>query len=417
MKLTKSLLAIGLMLSAISAQATNPPCPAGTINCSNQHMGDTTTTADNTQSHATQIGNSTNSNQSGNSIDAENNLQQSGNTVDQSGNRLGDSNSSATGNRLDSNNDNRSSVGNTSSNSGGNQMNGLGGAANATTGPVTSTSAGGSVTGSGNSTANGGAGGQGGQGGTGGTGTALSGSLSGASNGDQTTTVANGSTSLSGASATSGDSLSGAAASTGDQSLTGSQDQALTNTTAASADGSGNSEVGVRVDASDRSSNSYSAQALYLPSNPTNIPVGIAGSNVTVYYGACGPLKAIETNAVTGTYFGLVRKHKVHLGHTDRIVPYQGAEYIERSYPDGSSRLFGHQAVRTVAVVSVAGGRSISLGGGQTGGGWGQAGAGGSSAMQQVVNQIDLELCEAYRSAPEPHLPLIEFQKARIPRG
>lgn len=247
-------------------------------------------------------------------------------------------------------------------------------------------------------------------------GNALSGSTSGATSGSLSGVQGSGNADVStsttigpvGSTSSSG-SLSGAAASNGDQTTQlDTSDVNLVST-----DTNSSSDNTVSVDASTKSN--YTAQALYLPSNPVTIPVGIAGSNVTVYYGPCGPLKAIETNAVTGTYFGLVRKHKVHLGTTDRIVPYNGAEYLERAYSDGSTRLFGHQAVRTVAVVSVAGGRSVSLGGGQTGGGWGQAGAGGSSAMQQVVNQIDLELCEAFHT--KPTAPVIEFWETRVPRG
>ena len=291
---------------------------------------------------------------------------------------------------------------------------------------ATGTGTGIAVADGGDATATGGQGGRGGDATSGSLSGAISGSLSGVSDsgnsaslsgaaattGDQTTSVANGSNSLSGANASNGDQSQATTVGNSTAVTTGGATSGAASNVGDTAASSDNA-VGVNVDASNNSR--YTSQALLLPSNPTNIPVGIAGSNVTVYYGTCGPLKAIETNAVTGTYFGLVRKHKVHLGQTDRIVAYEGAEYIEKSYPDGSIRLFGHQAVRTVAVVSVAGGRSINLGGGQTGGGWGQAGAGGSSAMQQVVNQIDLEPCEAYHSAPLP--PRIEFAEPRVPRG
>lgn len=89
-------------------------------------------------------------------------------------------------------------------------------------------------------------------------------------------------------------------------------------------------------------------------------------------------------------------------GRTDRIVPYQGGEYVSRNYPDGSVRLFGHRAVRTTAVVTISGSRQVGAGGGQTGGGYGQLGVGGGSSMQRVVTQIDLEPCEAFHSVPSP---------------
>ena len=236
--------------------------------------------------------------------------------------------------------------------------------------------------------------------------TSSSGSLSGAaaSNGDQSTNVRNGSESNS-------------SARTGDQNTRlDTSDVNLVSTGSASDSQStsagGSSDNAVNVDASTDSN--YTAQALYLPSVPVNVPVGVPGGDVTVYYGTCGPLKAIESERVTGTYIGFWRKQSIDLGRSDRIVPYQGGEYIERTYSDGSTRLFGHQAVRTVALVSVAGGRSITLGGGQTGGNWGQAGAGGSSAMQQVVTQIDLEPCEAFHTKPPA---VIQFNEPRVPRG
>lgn len=167
----------------------------------------------------------------------------------------------------------------------------------------------------------------------------------------------------------------------------------------ASADNSGGNSA-VNVDASDRSSTQYESQALFLPSLPPVLPPGIPGAVATVTYGQCGPLKAVESERVSGTYLGLFRKHKIDLGRSDRIVPYAGGEYIERKYPDGSVRLFGNMAVRTTAVLNVAGSRSVALGGGKTGGDWGQAGGGGGSAMQQLVTHIDLEPCEAFHSAP-----------------
>ena len=91
-----------------------------------------------------------------------------------------------------------------------------------------------------------------------------------------------------------------------------------------------------------------------------------------------------------------------YIGGTDRIVPYEGGEYVSRAYSDGSTRLFGHRAVRTTAVVTISGSRQIGAGGGQTGGGYGQLGVGGGSSMQRVVTQIDLEPCEAFHSLPAP---------------
>lgn len=215
---------------------------------------------------------------------------------------------------------------------------------------------------------------------------ASSGSISGVSVGDIGSTSGSSST-----------------ASNGNQSLSGTQTVTNTNggnTTAsgASADGSGNSTT--QVNASNNSR--YTAQSLFLPSIQAAAPTFAPGALATVVHGQCGPLMAIQSEEVTGTYLGLFRKHHIALGRTDRIVPHDGGEYVSRTYPDGSTRLFGHRAVRTTAVVTISGSRQIGAGGGQTGAGYGQLGVGGGSSMQRVVTQIDLEPCEAFHSVPAP---------------
>lgn len=177
----------------------------------------------------------------------------------------------------------------------------------------------------------------------------------------------------------------------------------------ASADGSGNSSTHVNASNNSR----YSSQALFLPTLSGAAPTFVPGSSATVVAGQCGPLMATESEEVNGTYLGLIRKHSIYLGRTDRIVPYEGGEYVSRSYPDGSTRLFGHRAVRTTAVLNVAGSRQVSLGGGETGGNWGQGGAGGGSSMQRLVVQIDLEPCEAFHSVPVP--PVVAVQVTPTP--
>lgn len=219
---------------------------------------------------------------------------------------------------------------------------------------------------------------------------AISGSYSGLSDSGNSSSVANGGsigdTSANGGSV--GNTSSSSSASTGNVDASSGS--------VASSDGSGNSSTHV-----DASSN-HNSQALFLPTLPSSAPTFVPGSSATVVAGQCGPLMATESEEVNGAYLGLIRKHSIHLGSTDRIVPYEGGEYVIRSYPDGSTRLFGHRAVRTTAVLNVAGSRQVALGGGETGGNWGQGGAGSGSSMQRLVVQIDLEPCEAFHSVPVP---------------
>lgn len=122
---------------SFSAFAADPPaCPEGVTSCtiSDQDMGDTTSSADNSQSQATQSNPSSNSNASGVNIDPvfDNKSQVTQNATNTTtgtisgGNTNSDADASAIGNKLDSRNDiandNKSSVGNTSSNSGGNVL-------------------------------------------------------------------------------------------------------------------------------------------------------------------------------------------------------------------------------------------------------------------------------------------------------
>lgn len=248
---------------------------------------------------------------------------------------------------------------------------------------------------------------------------------SSAQTGDQTLTLGNvGSTSgasssaAGGAGGSVGDTISSSGGNTlsnGSESASSASngDQTLASSNAASADGSGNSTV--NVDSADRSVHQYTSQALGLAPIMTAAPTIIPGAAASVVYGQCGPIMAKETSQVEGVYFGLIRKHRVVLGHNDRIVEHSGALFKE-TVIDGRLALVGQRAVRTVAVLTVSGSRQLGIGGGNTGGGWGQGGTSGGSSMQQVVQQIDFEPCIAYMQEA-PGLPLIEFSEPRIPRG
>ncbi len=159
------------------------------------------------------------------------------------------------------------------------------------------------------------------------------------------------------------------------------------------------------VDTSDRSSTSYSSQALFIPTVQVAPPNIVAGSNIVVDRGSCGPLMAVESTPLNGVYFSMFGQRSVPLGTTDRLVAYHGGTFRA----DGN-RLIGHRPVSYIAVIGVAGSRSIGLGGGKTGGDWGNGGASGGSSMQRMVVQTTLEPCEYAVQAPV----LIETAPKRI---
>lgn len=297
---------------------------------------------------------------------------------------------------------------------------------------ATGTGTGIAVAGGGAANAAGGAGGAGGHGGTavagggsatggnaqgGAGGTATSGSASGAVSGSLSGVQGSGNAHLGDVGSTS---AAGALsnASNGDQSLSGTQTVANTNggnTTAsgASADGSGNSETAVSIGGD----HFEGSQTVYQAAMPAAAPIFGPGSIASVSYGSCGPYMGVSSEDVHGTYIGLFRKQKIYLGRSDRIVERNGQPFKESRLPDGRWVLEGQRAVRTTTVLNVSGSRQVSLGGGDTGGGYGQAGAGGGSSMQRLVTQIDLEPCIAYIAEPVQQLPVIEFKEPRVPRG
>lgn len=182
------------------------------------------------------------------------------------------------------------------------------------------------------------------------------------------------------------------------------------NTTASSADGSGNADVTIGGDQYEGSQTVFQAA---MPSAP---PVFGPGSVAQVSYGQCGPYMGVSSEDVQGTYIGLFRKQQIYLGRSDRIVEYNGESFRQKRFPDGRWYLEGQRAVRTTTVLNVSGSRQVSLGGGDTGGGYGQAGVGGGSSMQRLVTQIDREPCVAYIEQAA-QVPVIEFKEPRVPRG
>lgn len=167
----------------------------------------------------------------------------------------------------------------------------------------------------------------------------------------------------------------------------------------ASTSNAGNSQVA--VDASDRSSTHYEAQALYLPTIQTAAPALVAGPTLVVDRGVCGPRQAKRQERVTGTYVGLVKRSTIDLGVDDELVP-ADEPYRYWTDPQGVTHVFGHQVVTFASVNGVAASRALGLGGGKTGGDWGQAGASSGSSVQRTILRIQLQECELpLQSAPE----------------
>ena len=342
---------LALTVSAALAGTAWADCgDAVTCNLSNQNMGDTSSSADNSQSQAAQSNPSSNSNASSGAITVDPSIQQSGNTVDQNGEQWSNSSSNATGNQSD----NKSSA---SSNSGGNTLGNTSENANHVTGTV--------------------------------------------NGGDQSFTGQVGDSS---ASATTGNNRN---------ELNNGQGQDQNQRADANSDQQQNAESNVDIDASDRSTSSYNnkvdARSLYIPAvaQPV-IPSTNPAAGVTTIVGSCGPMFSINRQAVHGAFVGLTRTKLLEVGHEDFKAPYIDGNGVKIQYeayqqPDGGWQIMGHQAIYTIAVVNVSGSRQLGLGGG--GGSamnWAQGQAGGSSAMQRMVTNIHVEPCVAGGITPPP---------------
>jgi hypothetical protein len=234
---------------------------------------------------------------------------------------------------------------------------------------------GGSVAGSGNSSnTNVAAGGQGGAGGS------VSGVTSGSS-------LQVGDTKLSNGSSSGGNTLSnGSASSSGGNTLTGGSN---TSTSGASADSSGNSTVNIDSSRSDR----YTSQALFLPTIQNAAPALTASAQLIAERSDCGPRVEKRSERVYGTYVGVIKKSQIDLGLDDDLLP---ADEPYRYWTDhqGVQHVFGHQLITFASVNGVAASRSLGLGGGKTGGDWGQAGASSGSSVQRTVLRVQVRECE-----------------------
>jgi hypothetical protein len=190
-----------------------------------------------------------------------------------------------------------------------------------------------------------------------------------------------------------GESASLSSARTGDSvSLSGaSADSKQLTSVDASSDGSGNSST--YVDAADRSTTHYEAQALFLPTIQNAAPALVASPAITTERSECGPRVKKITNGVQGTYVGMFVKSFIELGVDDELVQ---ADEPYRYWTDkyGVEHVLGHQLLTTITVNGVASSRSLTLGGGVTGGDWGQAGGSSGSSMQRTIVRVQVRECE-----------------------
>jgi hypothetical protein len=429
----KSLISLAI-LASFSAFATEPlinqggTCPVGTTgltsgSCTNQNqlLGDTLSTVNNsgdTKSSASQLGNSSNggiSAASGVNITPDMSVKPQvtqNTTSDISGtNTGGNTSGTITGGNTDSraqgnvtSADNRSSVGNTST-----------GASTATNGNNTNgaNSNGDMVGGSNTNTVGvtGGAGGKGGaahQGQTANGGAANQGQSNDGSGNSKNSMALKSSNNL-GLSASNG----GNTQSTGANTMQGGAvDQKQQQRT--SNDGSGNSSTGVvlGVDASDRSTTSFTdnSRTIFIPAIIPPTPAStLATANVIKETGTCGPLQRVVEREVVGTFHGIFTTSGVKQGFYQELAPFldfYGREteykYVPLLDEPGSFRVFGHQVTQYTTVVGVSGARNIAIGGGGGSGSWGQGGVGTSSANQQMVTTLQLRLCEIGMIRPLP---------------
>ena len=83
--------------------------------------------------------------------------------------------------------------------------------------------------------------------------------------------------------------------------------------------------------------------------------------------------------------------------------------------PQGVTHVFGHQVITFASVNGVAASRALGLGGGKTGGDWGQAGVSSGSSVQRTILRIQLQECEIPLQKTELVIP--DDFKHRVPRG
>lgn len=143
---------------------------------------------------------------------------------------------------------------------------------------------------------------------------------------------------------------------------------------------------------------------LFNPLPPTITTSGPMETHVT----QCGPLMHIIKTPVKGTHVGIFSNTYIDLGNDMELAPVydrNGVQvyYTEQKFANGVTRLFGSQAIITTALPNVSGASTFSIGYANNSGG-GNGGAGSSSAMSRIVTKVIVSQCElpgAYMVASE----------------
>lgn len=373
MKLTTSFVALTLALAVQTANADlsqGGDCPTGVASCvnQNQNSGDVSnvTNSGDTSSSASQLGNSSASNVSGTTVnpnvDIKPQVTQNSTNTTTGGDDVSwsESNSSASGNRLDNDNDNRSSVGNTTSSSGGNLL--------------------------GNTSNNDiGIGGQ-------------------ESNNKNTNKLGQGqSNDHSGNSSNDigigmGQSVKDSGNASQGQTQGISESGNSRNKNSAAQGQSSSNNVGLSVDASDRSSykneTNVDARTLVMPSIPETPASVTAVGNIVQNVMACGPLQSIVRTPVNGHFFGFFSNSEFDLSYSETLIPYFDENGVKQYYEQIGERYFGHQVITNTAILGTAAARNLSIAGSGSSMSSGQVGGGASSSVQAMVTHIQLRTCE-----------------------
>lgn len=114
---------------------------------------------------------------------------------------------------------------------------------------------------------------------------------------------------------------------------------------------------------------------------------------MTVVPGVCGPKVERQGERAYGTYVGLIKKSQIDLGpdHIGIVPAAEPFRYVTDSR--GNTYVEGDRVDYVSYVVGVAASRGIGLGGGETGGGWGQAGVSSGSSIQRPMVRVLITPC------------------------
>jgi hypothetical protein len=159
-----------------------------------------------------------------------------------------------------------------------------------------------------------------------------------------------------------------------------------------SADNSGNSSVYIDSSAGANSGN-YEAQALWVPDIIPAAPSMPAGGSLQIREMPCGPRVEKRSDRVYGTYVGMFKKSDIPLGLDEDII-YADEPYRYWTDPNGGQHVFGHRLLIVASQDGVAASRALSLGGGETGEGWGQGGVSSNSSMTRTAIRLVVAECE-----------------------